>query len=294
MKKKTRNCILLLVILGAVVYYFDINPRELFSTIRTVCVDNLSSLFPDIRGQFENINTQINSEIVKNSTAHEIILKTQEAKKIASSRLKGTWLKTKKLTLKYGINLDNVFFLFKNRFKYIKRGKTEHNESPYYLFDFQNMSIEEISSLRQSFIDYSLSLRGIPYVLGSDIPERGLDCSSFVQYSARNGCNIVLPRTARQQYISAEKITFSDIEPGDLLFFRAYGRIDHVGIYLGVYDGEGILKGRKIFINAASEGPRTGVVISALDEPYWKKHFNSCGRIIPSSKEIVEASILKE
>ena len=270
MKKKIRNCILLLVILGAVVYYFDINPRELFSTIRTVCVDNLSSLFPDIRGQFENINTQINSEVVKNCTASAIVLKTQEARKNASSFIKGTWLKTKKLALKHNINLDTIFFRFRNKFMYLKRRPKEKIESPYYLFDCQNMSIEQVSSLRQSFINYSLSLRGIPYVLGSDIPERGLDCSSFVQYSARNGCNIVLTRTARQQYISAEKITFSDIEPGDLLFFRAYGRIDHVGIYLGVYDGEGILKGRKIFINAASEGPRTGVVISALDEPYWK------------------------
>lgn len=90
------------------------------------------------------------------------------------------------------------------------------------------------------------------------------------------------------------KIPISECEPGDLLFFRGYGKINHVGIYLGKYEGNGYFHGKEIFINAASEGPRTGVTISALDAPYWKRHYSSSGRFIPSSKEIVEAVLVSE
>ena len=41
-------------------------------------------------------------------------------------------------------------------------------------------------------------------------------------------------------------------------------------------------------INSASEGPRTGVVVSALDEPYWRRHYSSSGRFLPSYKMLAE------
>ncbi|WP_296663478.1 C40 family peptidase [Treponema sp. UBA753] len=292
MKKILKMCILFFILLSAVIYYFDINTREIISTVQTIFVDNLRSIFPNMRGRFENVDMQINRLVIKNSTTRTIYFKTQEAKKNASSFIRHNWLKVKKFALKNGISIDKMIFQLQNIFKYNQGGLK--NKKSNYLFDYKNMNIEELSAMRQNFINYSLTLRGIPYILGSEDPEMGLDCSSFVQYSAKNGAGIILPRTARNQYAVAKKISFSDIEPGDLVFFRAYGRIDHVGIYLGIYEGKGVLNGRNIFINSASEGPRTGVVISALDEPYWKTHYNSCGRIIPSSKEIVEAIIVAE
>lgn len=289
MKKKLKRSILIFLLLAAVVYYFDINIHELYTSAQTFVIDKVDSFFPGAKGQFENIDSQINSAIIKNSTTRTINLKFQKAKKNAQSLIKHKWLKFKKFSLKHNVDLDSIHYKFKQKFKYRKRNVTN---GTLYSFDYQNMNAQELSSIRQNFINYSLTLRGTPYILGGENPEKGLDCSSFVQQSARKGAKIRLPRTARQQYEVAEKISFSEIEPGDLVFFRAYGKIDHVGIYLGLYEGEGILKGRKIFINSASKGPRTGVVISALDEPYWKKHFNSCGRIIPSSKEIAEAEIV--
>ena len=119
----------------------------------------------------------------------------------------------------------------------------------------------------------------------------GLDCSGFIRYASKNSINVALPRTAQEMYNCMEKISASEREPGDLVFFKSSGRIDHVGIYLGRYTGGGSLHGREIFINAASQGPRTGVVVSALDEPYWRRHYNSSARFLPSSMQIAQASV---
>lgn len=296
MRKLIKHCLIIFIIVFAVSYYFDINLREVFSSAQTFVLDNLDKSFPGAKGQFDNINTQINSAIVKNSTARTIQSKTQNAKKDTTAFIKRNWLSIKKFALQNGINLDDTALWFRHKFKYKNRNTKYINarRNSNYSFDYKNMSIDEISSMRQNLINYSLSLIGTPYVLGSEKPSVGFDCSSFVRYSAKKAINIELPRTAQEQYNNVLKIPASELEPGDLLFFRSFGKISHVGIYLGRYEGDGYFKGKEIFINAASEGPRTGVTISALDAPYWKNHYSSSGRFIPSSKEIVEAVAVNE
>jgi probable lipoprotein NlpC len=44
---------------------------------------------------------------------------------------------------------------------------------------------------------------------------------------------------------------------------------------VGIYAGEGR------FIHAASEGPKTGVIYSALDEDYWQRTYVGAGRFLP-------------
>lgn len=294
MKKKLKRILFLFIIIFAVSYYFDINLREVFSSAQTFVLDNLDERFPGVKGQFDNASKQISSAIVKNSTAKTIQSKTQKAKRNASIFINRSWMNVKRFALKKGVSIDDMTLWCRHTFKYKNRAakKTNARISSNYSFDYRNMNIEELSSMRQNFINYSLTLRGIPYILGSENPSVGFDCSSFVRYSAKNGINVDLPRTAQRQYDSVLKISASEREPGDLLFFRSYGKISHVGIYLGRYEGEGDFNGKEIFINAASEGPRTGVTISALDAPYWKKHYSSSGRFIPSSKEIVEAIVV--
>jgi len=79
---------------------------------------------------------------------------------------------------------------------------------------------------------------GIPYLWGGK-SSKANDCSGFTQTVFRaNG--IQLPRDARQQALLGETIVpennFSNIQPGDLLFFGSGKRITHVGISLGCYD----------------------------------------------------------
>ena len=306
MKKKIKRVICWAVVILAAAHFFDINLREVLSTVQTAVIDNVDTILPGAKGQFETMDSRISGAIVKNGAANAIRAKTQKAAKDASSFVKHKWLMAKKIALKRGVNIDNIIaqVLKRFKFKYYKNkyfggkvraagsanGAAQNPAASTYSFDYKKMSVEQISSMRQNFINCGLGLQGTPYIWGGENPSRGLDCSSFVQYSAKKGANVSLPRTAREQYESSVKIPFSECEPGDLLFFRSYGRISHVGIYLGRYQGEGPWNGKDIFINAASEGPRTGVTISSLDEPYWARHYNSSGRFIPSSKEIVESA----
>ncbi|MFA6979258.1 MAG: C40 family peptidase [Ignavibacteriaceae bacterium] len=94
---------------------------------------------------------------------------------------------------------------------------------------------------KENIIATAKKFMGIPYLWGGT-STKGLDCSGFtktVYFS--NG--VVLPRDASQQVFVGELINtekdFSNLQPGDLLFFGFSGnanrkeRITHVAVYLG-------------------------------------------------------------
>lgn len=144
-------------------------------------------------------------------------------------------------------------------------------------------SAPKVSDQRQKMIDYALTLKGIQYKYAGKTPETGFDCSGFVSHVANYGAGILIPPSSTGIYNQVEIIEEKNREPGDLMFFKttSSGKISHVGIYLGIYEGEGKYHNKRIFIHAASDGPETGVIISAIDESYWKKHFEAWGRILP-------------
>ncbi|WP_232294997.1 C40 family peptidase [Parafrankia sp. EUN1f] len=72
---------------------------------------------------------------------------------------------------------------------------------------------------------------GTPYVYGGESPG-GFDCSGLVQY-VFGLAGVTLPRTTQQQYDASTKIPWSEIRPGDLVFFGSTNAIYHVGIYAG-------------------------------------------------------------
>ena len=112
---------------------------------------------------------------------------------------------------------------------------------------------------------------GVPYRFGG-ADRRGMDCSGFVYVSFREALRYTIPRTSLGIYNWAQKIPVSELQPGDLVFFVTVGaRVSHLGIYIG--------GGR--FIHSASDGPHTGVIISRLDESFWRRTFWSAGRALP-------------
>lgn len=89
------------------------------------------------------------------------------------------------------------------------------------------------------------------------------DCSGLVMWSyAKAG--ISLPRTAAAQYGATTRISESQAQAGDLVFFSD-GGISHVGIYLG---------GGQMF-NSQNNGIQTDNIHGA----YWGEHLAGFGRI---------------
>ena len=128
---------------------------------------------------------------------------------------------------------------------------------------------------REALIAEAKKYIGSPYAAGGVGPE-SFDCSGFIYFIARKSVKVQLPRSSHAIYRFVEHISDDEIEAGDLLFFSASssGRMTHVGLYIG----EGKM------IHAASDGPKTGVIVSSLDEHYWKTYYVGAGRFVPSAK----------
>lgn len=114
-----------------------------------------------------------------------------------------------------------------------------------------------------SVVGAANSLIGIGYQYGGTTTS-GFDCSGFTTYAFKQAGRS-LPRTAAGQYAATSRISRSQAQPGDLVFFRQGGGIDHVGIYLG--------GGR--FIGSQSS---TGVASSTINSGYWARYFVGFGR----------------
>ena len=109
---------------------------------------------------------------------------------------------------------------------------------------------------------------GVPYRSGGTT-QRGVDCSGLTSAIYNKVYRKQLERNSDdQRKKDCKKVKKGKLREGDLVFFhngRKKKRASHVGIYL---------KDRK-FIHAST---RQGVIISTLDEAYWKQHWLSGGR----------------
>lgn len=151
---------------------------------------------------------------------------------------------------------------------------------------------KELSEQRKALINCAIELIGTPYQWGGKTPSPGIDCSGLVAFVSRKAIQVNFTGISQVMYNASEKIEDNQKEPGDLLFFSntcSASKITHVGIYLGLYTGEGKLHGKHIFIHSASDGPETGVIVSSIDdENFWTRHYICTRRYLPTSKEASE------
>ncbi|MER6024880.1 NlpC/P60 family protein [Streptomyces sp. NPDC001851] len=78
-------------------------------------------------------------------------------------------------------------------------------------------------------VSYAYAKLGSPYVWGASGPN-AFDCSGLAQAAYRSA-GISLPRTTYTQINAGRRVSRSELQPGDLVFF--YSGISHVGIYVG-------------------------------------------------------------
>jgi cell wall-associated NlpC family hydrolase len=127
----------------------------------------------------------------------------------------------------------------------------------------------------------ALNMIGVRYRWGGNTPDSGLDCSGFVRYVFQDTLGMTLPRRAEEMSRVGEKVTVSDLKPGDLVFFNTMRRsFSHVGIYIG--DNK--------FVHSPSTG--STIRVDDLDDGYWEKRFTGARRI--ENAQIGDGSELRQ
>ena len=123
-------------------------------------------------------------------------------------------------------------------------------------------------SLGLDIVRTGLTQKGRRYRWGGAIPSTGFDCSGFTQWTYQQH-DILIPRTAKEQFGVGERITRHELRAGDLVFYKINRRGRwHVGIYME--DG--------IFVHS----PRRGRSISEanMDSSYWAKRYMGARRYV--------------
>lgn len=136
----------------------------------------------------------------------------------------------------------------------------------------ENIEKVEENVTVNNIISFAKTFEGTRYKFGGT-DENGMDCSGLVYRSFLKE-NITLPRVSRDMANEGVSVNLGAVEKGDLLFFKTNpknNRINHVGLIVEINNG--IIK----FIHSTNS---LGVIISSLEERYWKKAFVSARKII--------------
>lgn len=89
----------------------------------------------------------------------------------------------------------------------------------------------QASTVSSKVVELAASKAGRPYVYGAAGPN-SFDCSGFVQY-IYSQVGISLNRTSYSQVNNGYYVDKNSLKPGDIVFFKQGGSVDHVGIYMG-------------------------------------------------------------
>lgn len=126
-------------------------------------------------------------------------------------------------------------------------------------------------SIRQALVDTAKKYLGVPYVYGAESPE-AFDCSGFVQYVYKQAAGLSIPRSSKQIWFTGRPVDVSSAATGDVLVFDTVGGApSHVALLLD----------RASIIHAVSEGPKTGVIVSSLQDRYFGKRILGARVFIP-------------
>lgn len=119
--------------------------------------------------------------------------------------------------------------------------------------------LDNSDAVKSQLMQLHKEWKGTPYRFGG-MSKRGVDCSGFVLLGFEQKFGLSLPRTTDEQSAVGKSVSKSNLRPGDLVFFKTGWSTRHVGIYIGNHQ----------FLHASTS---QGVMISSLDNSYWKQKY---------------------
>ena len=137
-----------------------------------------------------------------------------------------------------------------------------------YIYRVSDRLVDTVSGKSEELIDRAMEVIGVRYRSDTELPQSGLDGSSFVGYVFKDKLGFLLPRKSTQMSRVGKPINRDELQPGDLVFFNTMRlTFSHVGIYVG--DNK--------FIHSPSKG--TAVRVDDLGSLYWDKRFDGARRL---------------
>ncbi|MBU3614872.1 C40 family peptidase [Polynucleobacter sp. Latsch14-2] len=128
--------------------------------------------------------------------------------------------------------------------------------------------VDSVSGKSEELINQAMQVIGVRYRSDTELPQSGLDGSSFVGYVFKDKLGFLLPRKSTQMSRVGKPINREELQPGDLVFFNTMRlTFSHVGIYVG--DNK--------FIHSPSKG--ANVRLDDLSSLYWDKRFDGARRL---------------
>ncbi len=130
------------------------------------------------------------------------------------------------------------------------------------------------------------SYLGAPYVSAGD-SRQGMDCSGLVYRVFMDSIGSALSRSVVALYRGTAPAE-APLHIGDLLFFDTDRLPASVPTHVGIYVGSGRI------VHAASEGSRTGVIISQVEDPYYRDRLIGVRRTLPWRDPVLDMTLRDE
>jgi lipoprotein Spr len=147
--------------------------------------------------------------------------------------------------------------------KEVKKERIQNTEEAQSSYSEKQSSLDE--GKMGKIID---SYMGSPYKRGGET-KGGMDCSGLVVVVYRQYSGFRLPHDTQKLFKLVKHIDKGNLVYGDLVFFSdGWFRVSHVGIYIG--------QGK--FVHSIED---FGVIVSSLNEDYYKKRYLGARRVIP-------------
>lgn len=129
-----------------------------------------------------------------------------------------------------------------------------------------DLPVEELAN--EKLLRFMEDWIGVKYRLGGD-SKAGIDCSALTRRLMQDVYSLTVGRVIPDQFKAGIEIQKSDLQMGDLIFFKINNRRPgptHVGLYLG----------NNRFIHASI---KKGVTIENLEKPYYQTYYRSAVRL---------------
>lgn len=158
----------------------------------------------------------------------------------------------------YEVFIDDQYFKFKKSLLSFERPvRVEEVKT-------EPLPIKPVSDNISLVIKYARKELDKPYLWGA-IGPNSFDCSGLIYYVYKK-VGIDVPRTSKEQSKIGKRVSKSELQPGDLLFYDTDGSgVSHVSMYIG--DGKMI------------QSSNAGVNISDVDRKYWADRYLFAKRV---------------